>query len=72
MKTLDFNQMEKIEGGGSAWDYFSCGMSIFGMVTALTAVAAASTVTGGAAAIFAIGWLGGGVSTGVSCGKALM
>ena len=27
MRSLDFNQMGKIAGGGSGWDYFSCGLS---------------------------------------------
>ena len=65
MKTLTFEQMEQVNGGG-AW---RCLFGVATMVVALAGVATATVVTGGTAAIFAVGWLGGGVEVAVGCSE---
>lgn len=80
MKTLVLEQMENVQGGqqlSSEVDLIdtvdgsvaaNCLYALATMVVAVGAVAI-GPVGGWAVAGFMMGWLGGGVSAGVNCGK---
>ncbi|MEG0519030.1 MAG: hypothetical protein RR555_09220 [Bacteroidales bacterium] len=61
MKTLDFNQMEQIEGGG--WLGFGCSMFMTGWGGVLAYGASAAALTGGASLAITLVW--GAISAGV-------
>ena len=67
MKTLDFNQMEKIEGGNAG-----CIISVIGLGFAFAGMFALGPVTGGATWVALISTTGGfiasGAGVGASCG----
>lgn len=69
MKTMNVEQMQCVNGK-SVGAAFSCLSGLGSMGFALAAVATATGPIGMlAAAGFAFGWLSGGVSAGVGCGK---
>ena len=70
MKTLNFEQMEQVNGGG----WLGCLGGLATMVIAVGAAGAIGVATGGvgwAVLSFASGWLTGGVTAAMGCGDLL-
>ncbi|MDR0559630.1 MAG: hypothetical protein LBG92_05635 [Prevotellaceae bacterium] len=73
MYKLSLEQMENVNGG---WENaFNCLAGIGSMVFAIAITAVAGAATGGVVALgvasFVFGWLGGGVTDALGCGRWL-